>query len=98
MTQEIFNADHIKNNSSYSQSLLMEVQLPSFPLLNSNMNVDVCIVGAGVLGLTGAYMLAKKGTCIWARGSYEKSWRTCRCRVWFALSTSKWLRNCECLN
>ncbi len=60
MTQAIFNTDQISNNPGHSQSLWMEVRLPSFPTLNANMNADVCIVGAGIVGLTCAYTLAKK--------------------------------------
>jgi len=58
MTQEI------NNNSGHSSSLWMEVQLPSFPQLEANMQADVCIVGAGIVGLTCAYTLAKKGKSV----------------------------------
>ncbi len=37
------------------------VCLPSFPELSTNSNVDVCIVGGGITGLTTAYYLSKKG-------------------------------------
>lgn len=64
MTEKIFNSDCINNNSGHSQSIWMEVQLPSFSPLNSNMNADVCIVGAGIVGLTCAYTLAKEGKSV----------------------------------
>jgi len=35
--------------------------LPSFTPLEQNMHVDVCIVGAGISGLTTAYVLARAG-------------------------------------
>lgn len=64
MTEELLNTDRISNNSGNSQSLWMEVQLPPFPLLDSDMNADVCIVGAGIVGLTCAYTLAKEGKSV----------------------------------
>lgn len=42
----------------------MEVALPSFSPLDSNMDVDVCIVGSGIVGLTCAYTLAKEGKSV----------------------------------
>jgi glycine/D-amino acid oxidase-like deaminating enzyme/nitrite reductase/ring-hydroxylating ferredoxin subunit len=35
--------------------------LPQFPPLEENAHVDVCVVGAGISGLTTAYMLARAG-------------------------------------
>lgn len=58
------NIDQISNNSGYSQSLWMETRLPFFPVLNSDASTDVCIVGAGITGLTCAYTLAKQGKSI----------------------------------
>lgn len=58
------NIDCISNNSGHSQSLWMEVRLPSFPALDSNRETDVCIVGAGIVGLTCAYTLAKEGKSV----------------------------------
>lgn len=64
MTQKVFNTDQICNNSGHSQSVWMEFRLPSFPPLDSDMNADVCIVGAGIVGLTCAYTLAKEGKSV----------------------------------
>jgi len=36
-------------------------EMPTFPPLKENLTADVCIVGAGVVGLTCAYLLSKKG-------------------------------------
>jgi glycine/D-amino acid oxidase-like deaminating enzyme/nitrite reductase/ring-hydroxylating ferredoxin subunit len=36
-------------------------EVPKYQPLNENLNVDVCIVGAGIAGMTTAYMLAKAG-------------------------------------
>lgn len=64
MKQNNFNEDQVSNNSGHSQSLWMEVRLPSFPSLESDMKADVCIVGAGIVGLTCAYTLAKEGKSV----------------------------------
>jgi glycine/D-amino acid oxidase-like deaminating enzyme/nitrite reductase/ring-hydroxylating ferredoxin subunit len=37
------------------------VELPSFPKLEEDLNVDVAVVGGGITGLTTAYLLAKSG-------------------------------------
>jgi glycine/D-amino acid oxidase-like deaminating enzyme/nitrite reductase/ring-hydroxylating ferredoxin subunit len=36
-------------------------EVPKFPALNENLNVDVCVVGAGIAGMMTAYTLAKAG-------------------------------------
>ncbi|HEY0673536.1 MAG TPA: FAD-dependent oxidoreductase, partial [Longimicrobiales bacterium] len=36
-------------------------EVPKFPQLNEDQDVDVCVVGAGIAGLTTAYLLAKAG-------------------------------------
>src|SRR5687767_14088415 len=45
-----------------SQSLwLAGVKMPVFPALERDLQADVCIVGAGIAGLTTAYKLAREG-------------------------------------
>jgi glycine/D-amino acid oxidase-like deaminating enzyme/nitrite reductase/ring-hydroxylating ferredoxin subunit len=43
------------------QSLWMKVALPEFPALQRDIDVDVLIVGAGVTGITTAYLLGQEG-------------------------------------
>lgn len=45
-------------------SLWQKIQLPAFKSLEKNLNVDVCIVGAGIAGLTSAYHLLKEGKSV----------------------------------
>jgi glycine/D-amino acid oxidase-like deaminating enzyme/nitrite reductase/ring-hydroxylating ferredoxin subunit len=59
--QELIEQNSMGNNQGQTQSVWMEVRLPLFSSLNSNINADVCIVGAGIVGLTCAYTLAKQG-------------------------------------
>jgi glycine/D-amino acid oxidase-like deaminating enzyme/nitrite reductase/ring-hydroxylating ferredoxin subunit len=40
---------------------LDDAELPEFPRLDRNLKTDVCVVGAGMAGLSTAYMLAKDG-------------------------------------
>jgi glycine/D-amino acid oxidase-like deaminating enzyme/nitrite reductase/ring-hydroxylating ferredoxin subunit len=40
------------------------VKLPDFPTLRSNVRADVCVVGAGIAGLTTAYLLATEGRSV----------------------------------
>lgn len=44
-----------------TQSLWMTVPLPEFPALDRDLDVDVLIVGAGVTGITTAYLLSQEG-------------------------------------
>ncbi len=37
---------------------------PKEPILNSDLTVDVCIVGAGIAGLTTAYLIARQGKSV----------------------------------
>jgi glycine/D-amino acid oxidase-like deaminating enzyme/nitrite reductase/ring-hydroxylating ferredoxin subunit len=37
------------------------VEIPEFPSLDKDIEVDVCIVGGGITGITTAYLLAKEG-------------------------------------
>jgi glycine/D-amino acid oxidase-like deaminating enzyme/nitrite reductase/ring-hydroxylating ferredoxin subunit len=38
--------------------------LPEFPPLQENIHVDVCVIGAGIAGLTTAYVLARSGKLV----------------------------------
>lgn len=40
---------------------LDSVEIPEFPSLEKDIDVDVCIVGGGITGITAAYLLAKEG-------------------------------------
>ena len=44
-----------------TRSPWMSVNAPHFPPLDGNARVDVCVVGAGIAGMTAAYLLTKKG-------------------------------------
>lgn len=64
MQQSNLDSNPISNNSGRTQSLWMEVRLPSCPTLEKDLTTDVCIVGAGIVGLTCAYTLAKQGKSV----------------------------------
>jgi glycine/D-amino acid oxidase-like deaminating enzyme/nitrite reductase/ring-hydroxylating ferredoxin subunit len=50
------------NHYGLTQPLwLQNVDLPDFPPLQQDTSADVCIVGAGIAGLTTAYLLAQAG-------------------------------------
>ena len=38
--------------------------LPQFPLLTTEMYADVCVVGAGIAGLSTAYQLGRAGHAV----------------------------------
>ena len=37
------------------------VEMPKTSALNQDISVDVCVVGAGISGITTAYLLAREG-------------------------------------
>jgi glycine/D-amino acid oxidase-like deaminating enzyme/nitrite reductase/ring-hydroxylating ferredoxin subunit len=43
------------------RSIWADVAMPQFPPLQENLHADVCVIGAGISGLTTAYLLAKAG-------------------------------------
>ncbi|WP_438312918.1 FAD-dependent oxidoreductase [Sporosarcina sp. FA9] len=47
-----------KDTASYWRA---DMEFPDFPSLNENLDVDVVIVGAGITGITSAYLLANEG-------------------------------------
>lgn len=44
-----------------SRSVWMDVSVPDFPPLQTGIETDVCVVGAGIAGLTSAYLLSQAG-------------------------------------
>ncbi|WP_062104912.1 FAD-dependent oxidoreductase [Bacillus niameyensis] len=40
---------------------IQSLEMPTFPALDHDMNVDVAIIGAGITGISIAYLLAKEG-------------------------------------
>ena len=40
------------------------VQRPAYPPLTEDVHADVCVVGAGIAGLTTAYLLAREGRSV----------------------------------
>ena len=42
----------------------MSFPMPAFPALDADTRADVCVVGAGIAGITTAYLLAKKGRSV----------------------------------
>lgn len=52
------------SDSGRTTSVWMETEVPQFPPLESDIRVNVCIVGAGIAGMTCAYLLARTGRSI----------------------------------
>lgn len=46
-------------------------EIPTFDSLKENINVDVCVIGGGIAGLTTAYMLMKEGKSVCVLESFE---------------------------
>ncbi|MFD2613382.1 FAD-dependent oxidoreductase [Paenibacillus gansuensis] len=56
------STDPIETFPQFPQSYWLDSQeIPEFPELTSDLEVDVAIVGAGITGLTTAYLLTQKG-------------------------------------
>src|SRR3954462_4547704 len=50
-----------ENPHHFPRTYWREIELPTFDKLNQDITVDVAIVGAGITGITAAYLLAKDG-------------------------------------
>ena len=53
-------SDLLKPHSLWSAT----ATLPACPPLSANLNVEVCVIGAGLAGLSTAYLLAKSGVSV----------------------------------
>jgi glycine/D-amino acid oxidase-like deaminating enzyme/nitrite reductase/ring-hydroxylating ferredoxin subunit len=51
-------------NSGQSTSVWMQLSVPAQPNLNKDLSADVCIVGAGIAGVTTAYLLGREGKSV----------------------------------
>lgn len=54
------DSDHLKSHSLWSATASM----PIYPPLSANLSVEVCVIGAGIAGLTTAYLLARQGISV----------------------------------
>ncbi|WP_066069465.1 FAD-dependent oxidoreductase [Neobacillus soli] len=50
-----------EKNQQFPKTYWREIELPTFQKLNQDISVDVAIVGAGITGITAAYLLSKEG-------------------------------------
>src|SRR5438067_7703010 len=54
----------MKGSGSTTSIWMTTPQLPSRPTLTKDITADVCVVGAGIAGLTTAYLLADEGRSV----------------------------------
>src|SRR6476659_4410724 len=52
------------SDSGHTTSVWMAADVPELPQLTGNTRTSVCIVGAGIAGMTTAYMLARAGRAV----------------------------------
>jgi glycine/D-amino acid oxidase-like deaminating enzyme/nitrite reductase/ring-hydroxylating ferredoxin subunit len=52
------------SDSGYTRSLWMSASVPAYPPLTTDATAAVCVIGAGIAGLTTAYLLAKDGRSV----------------------------------
>lgn len=50
-----------EHNSHFPRTYWREIELPAYEKLAEDITVDVAIVGAGITGITAAYLLSKEG-------------------------------------
>jgi len=51
----------LEDTNAMSRSLWMDVSFPDFPSIKTALETDVCVIGAGIAGLTSAYLLSRAG-------------------------------------
>lgn len=51
----------MKSDAEHSTSIWMETDIPAAEPLDRDVHADVCVVGAGIAGMTTAYLLAREG-------------------------------------
>jgi NADPH-dependent 2,4-dienoyl-CoA reductase/sulfur reductase-like enzyme len=50
--------------SGQSTSVRVQTAIPSQPKLGEDLSTDVCVVGAGIAGMTIAYLLGREGKSV----------------------------------
>jgi glycine/D-amino acid oxidase-like deaminating enzyme len=54
----------MKSSGSTTSIWMAEAAIPDRPALGQDVTADVCVVGAGIAGLTTAYLLANEGRSV----------------------------------
>ena len=54
----------METDSGETRSIWMQDPVPNFPALDGDAQADICVVGAGITGLTTAYTLARAGRAV----------------------------------
>lgn len=54
----------MKGSGATTSIWMANTEIPSRPALTKDISADVCVVGAGIAGLTTAYLLAKEGRSV----------------------------------
>src|SRR6266540_5048024 len=54
----------MRSDSGYTTSVWMDTDVPDLPTLIRDIRTSVCVVGAGIAGMTTAYLLARAGRAV----------------------------------
>src|SRR5688500_6315653 len=54
----------MRSDSGHTTSVWMATDVPELPTLSHDIRTNVCIVGAGIAGMTTAYLLARAGRAV----------------------------------
>src|SRR4026209_522101 len=54
----------MRSDSGHTTSVWMATDVPELPSLSHDIRTNVCVVGAGIAGLTTAYLLARAGRAV----------------------------------
>src|SRR6185369_4369074 len=54
----------MRSDSGHTTSVWMDADVPDLPTLSHNIRTSVCVVGAGIAGMTTAYLLARAGRAV----------------------------------
>lgn len=54
----------MRSDSGHTTSVWMDADVPDLPTLTHNIRTSVCVIGAGIAGMTTAYLLARAGRAV----------------------------------